>query len=170
MSVSAKDYAAALRGDIILMTPAGHQAIYDKLGNLREERAKLEYDLGYAAQDYPDLRENAIYGDLSMKIQLDLPYQVDELHASLEKARIIEGPPAGKVGLGSWLTLEQDGAEYDYQLVGPVEVRLLADETKVQLVSYLSPLGRAVWGKRTGELAKFRVGGDERELRVVRHD
>lgn len=167
MYISAKDYRAALRGEIILMTPLGRQAIDARLAALRAEKAQAEFDLGYAAQDYPDLRENAIYGDLAIKIQLDLPHQVDELREMLDKSRVVDGLPKKGLGLGSRFRARFGEFENYYWLVGPAETMLLKESDEQQAVSYLSPLGRVVWGAQAGQIVEFEVGGETRAIEVL---
>lgn len=167
MNVNAKDYQAALRGEIILMTPLGRRAIDARLVALRAEKTQAEYDLGYAAQDYPDLRENAIYGDLAIKIQLDLPHQVDELRGMLDKARVVESPPKKGLGLGSRFRARFGESESEYWLVGPAETMLLEERPDYLAVSYLSPLGRAVWGAQAGREVEFEAGGETRTVEVT---
>lgn len=167
MNVSTKDYQAALRGEIVLMTPVGRQAIDVRMQALKAEKAQAEYDLGYAAQDYPDLRENAIYGDLAIKIQLDLPHQVDELREMAGKARVIDGLSKKGLGIGSRFRAKFNDIENDYWLVGPAETMLLEASEPVTSVSYLSPLGRAVWGAKAGKTVEFEAGGAVRSIEIM---
>lgn len=167
MNVSAKDYQAALRGEIVLMTPVGRQAIDARMQALKAEKAQAEYDLGYAAQDYPDLRENAIYGDLAIKIQLDLPHQVDELRTMLGKARVVDGLSKKGIGVGSRFRARFGDMENDYWLVGPAEAMMLETTEPVVAVSYLSPLGRAVWGAKAGRIVQYEAGGARREIEII---
>lgn len=67
-------------------------------------------------------------------------------------AQLIEARPAdGSIGFGSTVTIERpDGRVQHWRIVGDDE----ADPTAGS-VSYVSPLARAVMGKRVGDEAKF---------------
>lgn len=167
-----KQYQAALRGEIILMTAKGQQAIHDRLEVLRVEKAELERRLGLDAADYPDLRENATYGDLSMKIQLELPRQVDDLRQMLEKA--VVAPIAAASAAHLKLTFDtrftaviNQSVPTEFWLAGPTEITLLEAPSDVQPVSYLSPLGRAVWGAKLGSVVSFEIDGATRTVEIT---
>jgi transcription elongation GreA/GreB family factor len=165
MRVTKAQYDAAIRGEILLMSPYGQEALRARLEDLRIERLKLEGDLGYAAQDYPDLRENAIYGDLAMKIQLDIPRQIDDLRDMLTRAVIIDISPARIIGFGTRFIATIHQTKTTFLMAGPAEVAF-APDTNLQTISYVSPLGRAIWAARAGDTRHFEAGGHARTVEI----
>lgn len=67
-------------------------------------------------------------------------------------AQLIEAPPAdGSIGFGASVTIERaDGRVQQWRIVGDDEA-----DPSAGSVSYVSPLARAVMGKRVGDEAKF---------------
>jgi transcription elongation GreA/GreB family factor len=77
-------------------------------------------------------------------------------------AQLIEARPAdGSVGFGSTVTIErEDGRRQTWRIVGDDE----ADPTKGS-VSYVSPLARAVMGKRIGDTST--IAGHQAEITAI---
>ncbi len=77
-------------------------------------------------------------------------------------AQLVEGRPAdGSIGFGCTVTFDRDdGRRQRYTIVGDDE----ANPTKGS-VSYVSPLARAVMGKRVGDIAQ--LAGAELEIVAV---
>jgi transcription elongation factor GreB len=71
--------------------------------------------------------------------------------------------PSGRAYFGAWVTVEQeDGGERRYRLVGPDEF-----DVKLGLISVEAPLGRALLGKREGEVVLVQRPAGPVELTVV---
>ena len=88
-----------------------------------------------------------------------------ELETLIAKAKIIqpEAEPPDSVQLGSKVTVRhRDGSQDLYVIVGSVE----ADPSKGR-ISNASPVGKALLGKKVGEVAVFPVPAGERELTIV---
>ena len=71
--------------------------------------------------------------------------------------------PAGRAYFGAWVTVEDDdGEERTYRLVGPDEFDVARG-----LLSVDAPLGRALLGKREGDVARVQRPAGVVELTVL---
>lgn len=94
-----------------------------------------------------DLWENADYMTAKEE-QGWLEGRIQQIEAMLRRAVIIENAATGRIGLGSRVTLIEEGANTEevFSIVGPAE----ADPANGK-VSNESPLGRALLGHQSGE-------------------
>jgi transcription elongation factor GreA len=98
-----------------------------------------------AAKELGDLKENADYS-AAREEQSFLEGRIQSIEARLRTAVIADAPPAGAgADIGSRLTVEVDGDELTYELVGSAE----ADPAAGRL-SVASPVGRALLGANAG--------------------
>ena len=102
-----------------------------------------------AARDLGDLRENAEY-DTAKNDQGLMEARIRQLEDFLRRATVMEDAAsrggATTVTIGSTVTVELDGEEETYTIVGPVEAR-----PREGRISNESPVGRALLGHRAGE-------------------
>jgi transcription elongation factor GreB len=74
--------------------------------------------------------------------------------------------PSGRAYFGAWVTLEQeDGTERRYRLVGPDEF-----DVEAGLISVDAPLGKALLGKREGDVVLVRRPAGAVEVTIVEVD
>jgi len=108
-----------------------------------------------AARAQGDLSENADY-DAARDKQAEIEARIKEIENILANAKIInEKPSNGKVvSLGSKVTVfdMSDNCEYTYSIVGTVEANPINN-----LISNVSPLGKAIVGHRIGDICTVRV-------------
>ena len=91
--------------------------------------------------------------------------RADALSATLAQLTTAspEPSPAGRAVFGRWVTVEdEDGRRARYRLVGPDEA-----DARRGLVNAASPLGRALLGKRAGDVAVVERPRGASELTVV---
>jgi transcription elongation factor GreA len=106
-------------------------------------------DIG-EAQEKGDLRENAEY-KAAMERQQQLQAEILKLDNELKKARTIDpkGIRTDIVTIGSKVSVSTpDGSEIAYTILGPWDA-----DTERNIISYLSPLGMGLIGKRVDEEA-----------------
>jgi transcription elongation factor GreA len=145
------------------------QAAYDRLraelddlatrGRL-EIAAKIEH-----ARELGDLAENGDY-HAAKDEQGHLEGRIRQLESLLERAEIIEAPPAGVVGPGSIVTLVYEGESDDTAeryLVGHIEER----SGELDVISPTAPLGAALIGARAGDVVSFEAPTGELRVRVL---
>jgi transcription elongation factor GreA len=115
-----------------------------------------------AAKELGDLKENADYS-AARDEQSFLEGRIQSLEARLRDAVIALAPTAGAgADLGSVVTVEIDGDEVTYTLVGTAE----ADPAAGRL-SVASPVGRALLGARAGDEVAVQTPRGAVRYRVV---
>ena len=135
------------------ITPAGHARLVAELDFLqRKERPKVVQEVQDAAAQ-GDRSENAeyIYGKRRLR---EIDRRMRFLSGRLKNVEVVD--PAAQTGdrvfFGASVTVEdEDGRTMDYQIVGEDEV-----EADKGLISWRSPLGRALLRKRAGETFTIR--------------
>jgi transcription elongation factor GreA len=114
------------------------------------------------AKEHGDLKENAEY-HAAREEQSFLEGRIQALEARLRTAVIVEAPAAGsRVGLGSRVTVDADGEEVTYVIVGAAESHPGSGR-----ISSASPVGQALLGHSTGETVAVRTPAGERQLRIL---
>ncbi|MCB1173677.1 MAG: transcription elongation factor GreA [Leptospiraceae bacterium] len=124
---------------------------YDHLINV--EMPQNSRDIG-EAQEKGDLRENAEY-KAAMERQTQLRAEITRVSAELKQAREID-PAEVKteiVRIGTKVLLQGQDGELNYAILGPWDA-----DTEQGIISYASPLGKALIGKQAGESASLDDG------------
>lgn len=99
------------------------------------------------ARSHGDLRENAAY-DVARQDQAMLEKRITELEETLRNAEIMDEAKAdtNKVGIGRTVTVDFDGDEEIYKIVGPAEALPMKNQ-----ISEESPIGSQLKGKKVGD-------------------
>ncbi len=134
------------------------EAEYQHLINVR--RAEVAAQIGAAAED-GDLSENAAY-DHAKDEQALLEGRIAQLEHFLRNAVLIEAPAGGTVQLGAMVTIEQDGEQDTYTIVGPLE----AAPTKGR-ISNESPIGRALLNHAAGDVVEVNAPAGMRTVKIL---
>lgn len=109
-----------------------------------------------------DLKENFGYHDARQELGM-LDGRVQTIQAILRDAVLITDIPAdGTVRLGSRVTVRDEFGDCTYTVVGSTE----ADVAR-GLISWESPLGSALAGRRPGDRVSFASPSGTREVAVV---
>jgi transcription elongation factor GreA len=128
------------------MTAEGSERLQAELRELTEVRRPEVIGRIRAAKELGDLKENSDY-HAAREEQSFLEGRIQAIEAKLREAVITEAPALGEgADIGSSLTVEVDGLESVYLLVGSAEADLSAGR-----LSVVSPVGRALVGARTGD-------------------
>ena len=114
-----------------------------------------------AARELGDLRENAEY-ETARKEQSILEGRIQHLTALLRDAVRIEGSSTSHVSLGTTVTVEDDLGEETYTIVGSHEAAPAHGR-----ISSTSPVGRALMGRRAGDLVTVAAPSGSIGLRIV---
>lgn len=135
---------------------------YDKLNmQLRELKAErpLIVDAIEEARAHGDLSENAEY-HAAKERQGQVEATIADLEDKLSRAQIIDPTTLSgdKIVFGATVTLlDEDEKPVKYQIVGQAEA-----DAKVGMISYNSPIGRALIGRQIGEEVEVSVpSGDK---------
>ncbi len=136
---------------IVHLTREGYQRFESELNYLRGvRRSEVADRLRQALEEGGDLVENAEYEDAKNE-QAFVEGRIQELEMLLSRARIIEAAlhngPMDTVALNSIVTVQTAGEDPEkFHIVGAAEANPLEGR-----ISDVSPLGRALIGRRVGD-------------------
>jgi transcription elongation factor GreA len=133
----------------IQFTAAGLSELKAELEELKNTKLPAAIDRVARARDFGDLSENAEYHAAREELSF-LEGRIDELEDLMKKAQVVKNNKADAVNVGCKVTVELNGNEYTYEVVGEWE----ADPMKKK-ISPTSPLGQALMGKKKGEDVEF---------------
>lgn len=139
------------------------RAEYDELVNVR--RPAVTRAIAQAREE-GDLRENAGY-DAAKHDQAFIERRIREIESILRRVEVIEGNGTDTgsrvVSVGSTVTVEIEGVEETYTIVGAVEAKPAEGR-----VSNESPFGKALLGKTPGDDVTIETPTSALHGRVVR--
>jgi len=147
------------------ITREGYETLKKELEHLKKIERPKNIQAIEDARGHGDLSENAEF-EAAKDRQAFLDGRVGELEYKLSRADIIDPDtlPKGRVVFLSSVILENTdtGENVEYQLVGP-------DESNVEQgrISVLSPLGKAIIGKKPGDEIILQTPGGQREYELV---
>jgi len=132
-----------------MYTPQGYKELVDELDYLRGKRRDEIREQIAIARGFGDLSENAEY-DEARNEQAKVEARIKELETLIENAVVVDETTqdASLVSLGSVVNLHDDDEDEDlvYYIVGSNEVSPAEHK-----ISDMSPIGRALMGKRAGD-------------------
>jgi transcription elongation factor GreA len=148
------------------ITPEGHARLDAEVKHAKRVLRPAVVKAIEEARAHGDLSENAEY-DTAKDRQGLLEARIVHLETTLATAEIIdvtEMPVSDRVIFGTTVTLTnlQTDEEVKYRVVSDYEA-----DVKKGLISYASPLGRAVIGREVGEEVKLETPGGQREYEIV---
>jgi transcription elongation factor GreA len=147
----------------VTLTAEGAERLQSELRELTEVRRPEVIARIRTAKEHGDLKENAEY-HAAREEQSFLEGRIQAIEARLRDAVIAEVPAAGEgADIGSTLTVEVDGLESVYQLVGTAEAKPSAGR-----LSVVSPVGRALVGARTGDEIAVETPRGQATYRVLK--
>ena len=131
------------------LTPEGLQKIRDELKDLIENKRPEVAKRIQNARDAGDISENSEY-DAAKQEQSYVEGRIAELEDIIKNSRVSEVKTNDMVGVGCKVTLHMESSEDTFYIVGAPEADPLANK-----ISYESPLGSALLGKRVGGKVEF---------------
>ncbi|MGN7999964.1 transcription elongation factor GreA [Sphingomonas sp. 22176] len=140
------------------MLAEGYQKLNEELKRLKAERP-LIVDAIEEARAHGDLSENAEY-HAAKERQGQVEATINDIEDKLSRAQIIDPKELSgdKVVFGATVTLlDEDDKPVTYQIVGQTE----ADASKGR-ISYNSPIGRALIGRKVDEEVEVSVPAGDR--------
>ena len=133
------------------LTQEGVTELETELHDLISQRSDIA-DKIRTAREFGDLSENAEY-QTARQGQDKNESRIAEIEHILQSVEVIEKPKAGdRVQLGSMVTLISGNIEKTFHVVGTVE----ADPIEGK-ISDESPIGKALIGKKVGDLVEIRT-------------
>lgn len=125
----------------------------------KEVAEQLEY-----ARSLGDLSENAEYQE-AREMQAAVEERVQKLEAILKNAKIVTAGKSDIIGMGATVVVQKLGADdkHTYHLVGAEEADMLAGK-----ISYHSPLGNALLGKKKGDEFSFHTPKGTQKYKILK--
>lgn len=147
------------------ITKEGLEKLKKELEQLKkEERAKIANELKEAIS-FGDLSENAAY-DEAKENQAFIEGKISELEKLISSAKIINKQDNnGWVQVGSMVTLQSDGKEETYEIVGEEEANPLEKR-----LSFKSPLGHSLLNKPKGAQVEINTPKGTTKYKIVKID
>lgn len=137
----------------------------EEFNKLKDKLSELKLSLPRAADEVKrlaamgDFSENAAYQMAKGRLR-GISQRILELEDQLKNAVIIKPVKnAGKVQLGSKVTVEAGGKEKTFLILGSSET----DPSK-NIISHNSPIGSALMGRKLGEIVKIQSTGVEYKI------
>ena len=141
-----------------------HRALEEKMKSLEKQKKETAVKIREAAS-HGDLKENAEYHAAreeqsfivrkTQTLQTHSPFQIIEYNE-------IE---TDQVSFGNKVTISQDGKNEtkEYYLLGPIEFEL---DLFPLVVTYHSPFGQAIMGKKIGEDFTLEIRGEDTKFTI----
>jgi transcription elongation factor GreA len=155
-----------MAGNRVPITPDGFRKLQEDLNRLISIERPRVIKMIEHARSLGDLSENAEY-ETAKDRQGFIETRIQELKSKIARAEVIDPenlPRKDRVMFGVRVRIEdiETGNAITYQLVGPDE-----SEPERGLISVVSPLGRALLGKRVDEEARVQTPGGIREFLIL---
>jgi transcription elongation factor GreA len=147
------------------VTREGLERLKAELEELKGVRRPAIAAIVAEARSHGDLRENSAY-DAARHDQMMNEKRISDLESLLRSAEIMEegGIHSGDVvGIGNTVVVEFEGEEERYTIVGAIEAKPSAGK-----ISNESPIGRALLGRREGQVTQVPTPGGMRKLTILR--
>lgn len=144
------------------MLAIGYEKLNEQLRTLKAERP-LIVDAIEEARAHGDLSENAEY-HAAKERQGQVEATIADLEDKLSRAQVIDPTTLSgdKIVFGATVTLlDEDDKPVRYQIVGQAEA-----DARMGMISYNSPLGRALIGKQVGDDVEVTVPSGEKYYSV----
>ena len=116
-----------------------------------------------AAREHGDLRENSEY-KMAKQDQTVLMAQKSQLERELARARVTDFKDAttDQVSIGTIVELNQGGNSATYTILGAWD-----SDPANHVISYKTPLGAALLGRKVGETVNVKSGGGEESVKIL---
>ena len=149
--------------------------IYITLEGKKEKEERLEYlktvrrpevlEKLKVAREYGDLSENSEY-DAARAEQGRVESEINMIEETLRQAKIVDSSDLAKdvVLVGSTVTVldEEIGEKEEYKIVGTIE-----SDPDRGWISNESPIGKALVGKKKGQIATVQTPNGSYDLKIV---
>ena len=150
----------------LIVSKEGYDRMMSELGRMvNVEMVNLTKELSKVADVSGDVRENVEYNAL-MEKQTILKMTINKLEDEIKRAEILELEDVSTdlVDIGTNVIFEDidNGEKGNYIILGPWD----ADFGK-RILSYRSPIAKALLGKRVDDEIDVRIGDDRRRFKVI---
>lgn len=148
------------------VTVRGHELMAEECKRLKSVDRPAVIAAIAEARAHGDLKENAEY-HAAKDQQGFIEARIKELEGKLSNIEVIDVTAVdakGKIIFGSTVELidEETGNEMAYKIVGEDEA-----DIKSGMISFTSPIARALIGKNEGDIVNFSAPGGEKQYEVI---
>lgn len=148
------------------MTVRGHELLQEELKKLKSVDRPQVIEAIAEARAHGDLKENAEY-HAAKEQQGFIEARIKQLEGKLSHLHVIDVTAIdakGKIVFGSTVELleEDNNKEIEYKIVGEDEA-----DIRSGLISYTSPIARALIGKSEGDVVSFQAPGGEKTFEIL---
>lgn len=146
----------------VQFTPEGFERVSAELKDLIEVKRPEVIAAVAEARSHGDLRENAAY-DVARQDQAMLEKRIGQLEDTLRNAEVLEdnGASSGIAEIGRTVTVDFDGTEEVYKIVGPAEAQPMKNE-----ISEESPIGSQLKGRAVGDSFEVDTPGGPAKITI----
>ncbi len=156
---------AEAKEEQVLVSRASYDRRREEYENLVSKKIPENSRAIANAREHGDLRENSEY-KMAKQDQLVLMAQKTQLERELARARVTDFRDASpdQIGVGSVVELLRvaDGGPARYTILGAWD-----SDPDHQIISYKTPLGGALVGRKVGDTVKVKTGTSEESYSVV---
>lgn len=148
------------------MTVRGHELLQKELKALKSVDRPAVIKAIAEAREHGDLKENAEY-HAAKEQQGFIEGRIKELKGKLSHVQVIDVTEInanGKIIFGSTVTIVDEDTEKEitYKIVGEDEANI-----KIGLLSFTSPIARALISKNEGDIVEFNAPDGEKSFEVI---
>jgi len=143
------------------LTRATFDALQKQLENVKSQHRPAVVELQRLAE-LGDFSENAAYQMAKGRLRA-INDKIFELSQRLKHAVIITGSTSDRVELGSAVTVEINGKQAVYRVLGSSETN-----PGKGIISHHSPIGVALMGKKVGDRGSFKLPEKEVFFQVIK--
>lgn len=149
----------------------GLEKLEEQYKEILQEEIETQKKIGESVRMDNDLRENPDYMQLQTKAISELKYKLSKTKEVLNNCKVIEESADYKnfddniVSIGSKVTIEFDGDDDfdDFTILGYGE-----SDLDKNVISYLSPLGQALLGRRRDDDFTFENNSFIQNIRIIK--
>ncbi len=144
-----------------LMTKAGLDELIREKDEIVSVKIPFANEQLHKAREQGDLSENSAYTAAREEREF-LNQRLIDLEQMIKNARTISQTISDVIGVGSRVVIDNGKEKIEYTIVGEFESNPLK-----KLISYKSPLGAALVGKKSGDSVHFESPSGKIQLKII---
>lgn len=146
----------------VQLTKEGYLTLKTELEELVSSKRPATLERLSHARSMGDLAENSDYHQAKEALEF-IDGRISELEDVLSKAEVVEGiVRGGEVSFGAKVRVGINGQEHTFHIVGEWEA-----DPKERKISHVSPLGRALLGKKVGEKVEVEAPAGKVQYTII---
>jgi len=147
-----------------LMTEFTFRSLQEEIRRATSERDQSLLDIGEAAGSESNWHDNAAFDHANMKHDLDSS-RLSTLQSKIRDVQFIEPrKKTDRIEIGNKVIVKFEGEEENesFVILGP-------DDSGKQTgwISFISPLGGSLMGKKGGDAVSYMIGKQEQKIKII---